>query len=233
VKDKKDGVTLGACITHSQIEDGRVPDPSRGLMRHVASRIAYRAVRNRGTIGGSLCWNYLAACMPAVALTLDGTIHLVSRAGGARKVPAREFIGAPLETARKDDELLVALELPAPPTHAASAYAKWALVTDGLPVIGACFYVEVDGGTCSRARVGFGGLASGPRRSPAAEAQLVRCRADDEEGVAAALAAAAQELETQGDLWADPAYRSQLIRTLGAKVASTALRRVSGQSATS
>jgi aerobic carbon-monoxide dehydrogenase medium subunit len=226
-------IRIGAMTRYVELAAEARLAPAYAALIDAARHVGDRQVRNRGTIGGSLCWNYLAACMPAVALTLDGTIHLVSRAGGARKVPAREFIGAPLETARKDDELLVALELPAPPTHAASAYAKWALVTDGLPVIGACVYVEVDGGTCSRARVGFGGLASGPRRSPAAEAQLVRCRADDEEGVAAALAAAAQELETQGDLWADPAYRSQLIRTLGAKVASTALRRVSGQSATS
>jgi len=46
------------------------------------------------------------------------------------------------------------------------------------------------------------------------------------------MAAAAGELETQGDLWADAAYRSHLIRTLGTKMASVALRRASGQSVT-
>src|SRR5215469_7397646 len=40
-------VTLGACITHAAIEDGRVPDPSRGLMPRVAASLAYRAIRNR------------------------------------------------------------------------------------------------------------------------------------------------------------------------------------------
>ena len=94
-------------------------------------------------------------------------------------------------------------------------------------------YVELDkGGSCARARVGFGGLASGPRRSPAAEAQLVGCKVGDDQAVASAMSAAAEELATQGDLWADPAYRAHLIRTLGAKMASTALRRASGQSAT-
>src|SRR5690606_17596567 len=47
-------VFLGAATTHSAIEDGKVPDPSRGLMKVVASGIAYRAIRNRGTIGGSV-----------------------------------------------------------------------------------------------------------------------------------------------------------------------------------
>ena len=45
---------LGACVTHADIEDGRVPDVTGGAMARVASAIAYRAVRNRGTVGGSL-----------------------------------------------------------------------------------------------------------------------------------------------------------------------------------
>ena len=97
-------------------------------------------------------------------------------------------------------------------------------------MIGACVYVETDGsGKCTKARVGFGGLASGPKRSPAAEAGLVGCGPGDADGIAQAMAAAAEELETQGDLWADPAYRSNLIRTLGTEMAATALRRAAGR----
>ncbi len=50
-----DELVIGACITHGDIEDGRIPDVTRGAMQRVAGAIAYRAVRNRGTIGGSLC----------------------------------------------------------------------------------------------------------------------------------------------------------------------------------
>src|ERR1700754_524742 len=50
-----DALVLGACTTHAAIEDGLVPDVTRGFMQRVAHDIAYRAVRNRGTIGGSLC----------------------------------------------------------------------------------------------------------------------------------------------------------------------------------
>ena len=49
-----DELVIGACITHGDIEDGRIPDVTRGAMQRVAGAIAYRAVRNRGTIGGSL-----------------------------------------------------------------------------------------------------------------------------------------------------------------------------------
>ncbi len=49
-----DELVLGACVTHADIEDGRTPDVTRGAMQRVAANIAYRAVRNRGTVGGSL-----------------------------------------------------------------------------------------------------------------------------------------------------------------------------------
>jgi carbon-monoxide dehydrogenase medium subunit len=54
VSETSDHVVLGACVTHAAIEDGLVPDPSRSLMPEVASNLAYRAVRTRGTLGGSL-----------------------------------------------------------------------------------------------------------------------------------------------------------------------------------
>ena len=54
VKEDADGVVIGACVTHADIEDGRAPDVTGGALPSVAHGIAYRAVRNRGTIGGSL-----------------------------------------------------------------------------------------------------------------------------------------------------------------------------------
>jgi carbon-monoxide dehydrogenase medium subunit len=223
------GVAIGAMTRYVELAAEARLAPAYAALIDAAKHVGDRQVRNRGTIGGSVCWNYIAACMPAVALTLDATMKLAS-SSGERSVPAREFIGAPLETARRDDELLVSLQLPAPSRNAGSAYRKWSLLSDGLPVIGACVYVETDGsGSCTKARVGFGGLATGPKRSPAAEAKLVGCGSDDRDGIAQAMAAAAQELETQGDLWADPAYRSNLIRSLGTDMASTALRRASGR----
>ena len=54
VEETDDSLSIGACVTHADIEDGRVPDVTGGALRDVARGIAYRAVRNRGTIGGSL-----------------------------------------------------------------------------------------------------------------------------------------------------------------------------------
>src|SRR5699024_10922458 len=54
VSERGASVVFGACVTHAAIEDGRTPDPADGLMRRIAGGIAYRAIRNRGTIGGSV-----------------------------------------------------------------------------------------------------------------------------------------------------------------------------------
>jgi aerobic carbon-monoxide dehydrogenase medium subunit len=220
------GVKIGAMTRYVDLAGEKKLAPAYAAINDAAAHVGDRQVRNRGTIGGSVCWNYIAACMPAVTLGLGTKMNLVGPGGKQRSLGADEFIGAPLETARTDEELLVSLELSTPPKHAGSAYKKWALMTDGLPVIGVCVYVETnDAGACTKARVAVGGLSTGPKRSPGAEAKLVGRMASDTKGLAEAMAAAASELQTQGDLWADPAYRQNLIRTLGSDVAATAFRR--------
>jgi len=69
VVDGADAVTIGACVTHAAIEDGAVPDPANGMLAAVAGGIAYRAVRNRGTIGGSLAHADPAADWPSDSST--------------------------------------------------------------------------------------------------------------------------------------------------------------------
>ncbi len=120
--ENKDSVTLGACITHAQIEDGRVPDPARGFMREIASNIAYRAVRNRGTVGGSLVHADPAADWPS-ALTLLGAIAIVAGPQGRREVPVERFITSLFQTDLKQEEILVAVRIPR--RSAAARFGYW------------------------------------------------------------------------------------------------------------
>ncbi len=91
VTDKSDDLEIGACITHADIEDGRVADHARGLLRQVAGRIAYRAVRNRGTIGGSLAHADPAADWIS-ALALIDAHAVVWSPRGTRIVPVGDLI---------------------------------------------------------------------------------------------------------------------------------------------
>jgi len=117
-------VTLGACITHAEIEDRRVPDPSRGFMPFVASRIAYRAVRNRGTIGGSLAHADPAADWPT-ALALLGGMAIIEGKAGRREAPLDRFVTGLFSTVLAEGELLVALKMPKLSAHARWGYLKF------------------------------------------------------------------------------------------------------------
>ena len=220
-----DGVRIGPMTRYAALATEASFNGAYQALNDAAARIGDRQVRNRGTIGGSLCWNYVAACLPPVALALGMEMELTGP-NGSRTMSADDFIGGPLETAREDDEILVSLNLPAPAANSGSAYKKWGLVTDSLPVIGVAAMLSTDGsGACTSARVAIGGLGDGPRRSAAAESGLQGVAAGDADGIAAALQAASDETETQSDMWADADYRKQLIRSLGAEVVASAFAR--------
>jgi carbon-monoxide dehydrogenase medium subunit len=138
--EDQDSVTLGACITHAQIEDARVPDPARGFMRAVASNIAYRAVRNRGTLGGSLVHADPAADWPS-ALTLLGAIAVIAGPGGRREVPMDRFITGLFQSILKNEEILVAVRVPKRSAAARFGYWKFCRKAGEFPqAIGAALH---------------------------------------------------------------------------------------------
>ena len=194
-----------------------------------ATTVGDRQVRNAGTIGGSLCWNYVASCMPNVCLCLDATLVLASLEGGERAVPIEEFLIGPLETARRDDEILIEINFPrTPPLGVGSAYRKYGGTVDGLPIIGIAASIEVDeAGVCTDARFGVGGILPTAQRFEGARDVLCG-RPGTPEAFAEAASAAADAIETQSDHVASAHYRKVLIRTLGRDVLAEAHARATG-----
>jgi aerobic carbon-monoxide dehydrogenase medium subunit len=116
-------LVIGACVTHGDIEDGRIPDVTRGAMQRVASAIAYRAVRNRGTIGGSLSHADPAADWISALSALGAKVSLRSTAG-ARDLLIEEFITGALESALHPGEILEAVRVPVMTPSARWGYVK-------------------------------------------------------------------------------------------------------------
>jgi carbon-monoxide dehydrogenase medium subunit len=104
-------VRIGAGTTHAAIEDGAVPGRVGEIMAAIARRIAYRPVRNRGTIGGSLAHADPAADWVAVLPVLGG-VAVALGPTGERRIPLSGFVTGIFETALAPDELLRAIELP-------------------------------------------------------------------------------------------------------------------------
>lgn len=123
VAETPTAVTFGACITHAAIEDGRTPDPARGGLAKVARGIAYRAVRTRGTIGGSLAHADPAADWLSSLLALKADIILTSTSG-ERRLPLERFVIGPLLTDLGATELVTAVTVPKLQPSEQFGYAK-------------------------------------------------------------------------------------------------------------
>ena len=110
IQEEQDAVTIGATVTHAAIEDGRTPDPTHGFLRRVARGIAYRAVRTRGTIGGSLAHGDPAADWLSALTALGAEVAI---AGGTKyRVPLIEFVRGAMLTVLDADEIVVGVRIP-------------------------------------------------------------------------------------------------------------------------
>jgi aerobic carbon-monoxide dehydrogenase medium subunit len=120
MRETADAVTIGACVTHATIADGGAPDIGLRVLQRVADNIAYRAVRNRGTLGGSLCHADPAADWVTVLTALDAEA-LTSR---GRSVPIAQFITGAFRTTLQPGELLHAVRIPRLSRDARWGYVK-------------------------------------------------------------------------------------------------------------
>ncbi|MDB5567084.1 MAG: cutM, partial [Tardiphaga sp.] len=149
---------IGACVTHADIEDGRIPDVTRGAMQRVASAIAYRAVRNRGTIGGSLSHADPSADWVSALSALGATLTLRSVAA-TRHVAMKDFILGALESVLQPGEMVASVRIPAFAALARWGYAKACRKTGEFAHAIGAVLIDPDAGT---ARVVIGAVEAAP-----------------------------------------------------------------------
>ena len=118
-----DSVWLGALTTHAAIEDGETPDIFNGLMRRVAGQISYRAVRNHGTIGGSVALADPSADWPVCLLALGTSLRVVGR-NGVRVQSIDDFLKGAYETTLTTGDIIMGFDIPAPPKSFRWGFAK-------------------------------------------------------------------------------------------------------------
>src|SRR5215468_8436381 len=123
IEEDAGGVTVGACVTTSDIEDGRVRVEKLPILATVAGGVAYRAVRNRGTIGGSICHADPAGDWLPALLALEAEC-IVADGRDMRRLPLDRFVTGAFEVALEPGELLQAVRIPRPPRTARCGYYK-------------------------------------------------------------------------------------------------------------
>jgi carbon-monoxide dehydrogenase medium subunit len=147
---------IGAGVTHAQLED--CPLSGANLLSEVAGSIAYRAIRNRGTIGGSLAHADPAADWPVALAALGASVIL--RSGRAtRAFAVEEFILAAFTTALADDEIIESVDVPKFSSSSRCAYYKFSRKTGDFAEASAAVVLDPEPGI---ARLFLGALRSTP-----------------------------------------------------------------------
>src|SRR5262245_36321306 len=123
VSETPEGLHIGALTTHAAIEDGKIPDHFDGLMRRVAGTISYRAVRNHGTIGGSVALADPAADWPGCFIALDATVRIAG-CDGTRQQPVAEFVQGLYATTLAAGEIVLGFDVPRPEAPLRWGFAK-------------------------------------------------------------------------------------------------------------
>jgi carbon-monoxide dehydrogenase medium subunit len=154
-EQKPDAIFIGACVTHADIEDGRVPDVTGGVMRAVASGIAYRAVRNRGTIGGSLVHADPSADWIS-ALAMLGAQAFVRGREQDRRIPVETLMTGVFECSLSAGEILTGIEVPRLSQNACWGYFKHCRKTGDLADAIGAYLHDPDRAVC-RAVIGATG----------------------------------------------------------------------------
>ncbi len=204
IREEGGRVTIGAMVTHYEIESSDLLGRMCPLLPQTAGQIGDVQVRNRGTIGGSLAHADPAADWPAAMLALEAEFEIAGR-NGKRSVAARDFFLDLFQTALKPGEILAAIRVPG--TGNTVAYEKFAQKASGFALCGVAAVVEG-----KRVRVGVTGVAARPYRASAVESALGAERSAG--AIAKAAERAADGIEPMTDLSGTAQYRAHLARVL-------------------
>lgn len=223
------GLRLGAMATHAAV--ARIEPRSAGaeLIVAAARAIGHPAIRNQGTIGGSLAHADPAADYPTAITCAEATLVVAGR-DGTRRIAAADFFNGYFETALAGGEIILAVEIPPLPARARAHYEKFAVIDGDFAAVSVAAIIGMDGRRCGFARLAIGACAPRPVRDPAAEARLVGSPLD-----AAALAEAgamlARACDPIDDSRGSAAYRLRLVPRLVERAVLAARDKIEGNHA--
>ena len=222
-------VVIGATARHRTMERSPVLRAACPMVAAVAQHVANVRVRNVGTVGGNLAFADPHSDLATLFLALDGTVRLWRR-GGERDVPLGEFVRGPYETARAEDEILIAVRLRAWPAGTVATYLKFGMYE--RPTLGVALAVTLD---ASRrevigARIAVGCVGPRPQRFPHVErlacGHAVTDLLADAERLAGGVADAVQPVD---DLHGSAEYKRDMTRVFARRALEVVAARATGQ----
>ena len=206
------GLRVGAMTTHREVAHATGLNGAHALLAETARVIGHPAIRNMGTIGGSIGHGDPQADYPGALVALDAAVE-VRGPDGTRTVAAGDFFVDYLETALQPGELITAVTLPPSPAGGFGAYEKFARVEGDYATVSVAAVVAMEDGRCSYARIALGSCGPVPIRAGAAEDRLKGSALEDTD-IAEAAAILRGECDPVDDVRGSGEYRMMLVEPL-------------------
>jgi carbon-monoxide dehydrogenase medium subunit len=224
-----DWLRIGARTRHVDLERDSDLDERCRILRETAPQIADPLVRNRGTVGGSLCHADPSGDWGAVMLALDAQLVATSSAG-ERVIAAADFFQGPFTTALRPDEVLTEVRIPAGSRgrRSGGAYLKLERKVGDFATVGVAVQVEMDNGHVARAGIALTAVASTNVRATAAEQSLAGQVLTDA-AITSAARLAAEAAEPKDDIRGSAAYKKDVVRVFVQRGLRTARERAEVQ----
>lgn len=225
ITDDSGDVRIGGMVRQRAVERSRLVFERAPLVAETMPHIAHPAIRNRGTVGGSLAHADPAAELPAVMLALNARL-MVSSQSGTREVPADEFFVGLFSTAVQPGELLTEIRISPPPARSGCAFQEISRRHGDFALVGVAAVVQLDEqGRCAEARIVLLSVGDRPMFAGQAAKALAGQPPSAESIRAAADAAAALDIDPSSDIHASARYRRQLANVLTRRVLERAFER--------
>jgi CO/xanthine dehydrogenase FAD-binding subunit len=218
-----DELRIGALTTHNAVLQSPEVAQHCPIMVEAYRLVSHHSVRNRGTIGGSLCHNDPASEMPLVINLVGGTL-IARSASGERAIAADQFFKGSFETALDASELLTEIRVPIPARGHGWSFQEISQRKGDYALVAAGAMLAIDGEVCCRVRLGFRNVGETIFRMPAIEARI-EGQPPSAALFSAAGTAAMNAVDPPSDLHADEAYRRDLVKVLTERVLATAAAR--------
>ncbi len=212
IVERAGGVAIGAMTRQRMAERSALIAAQVPLLAEALPWVGHAAIRNRGTIGGSLAHADPAAELPGVAVCLDARFTVLG-GGGERTLGAREFFRGYLATALAPTELLTEVWFPDAPPGSGAAWIEFARRHGDYALVGVAAVVTLEGPTVREARLALIGVDGVPVRAVEAERLLIGAPLSAE-SMAAAAESVRRTLEPHDDIHATAAYRRHLASVL-------------------
>jgi carbon-monoxide dehydrogenase medium subunit len=162
IRDVGDRLEIGALTRHEQIAESKLVQTRCPLLAQAAKTIGHYAIRQRGTIGGSLAHADPAAQLPLIATTLDAKIEIV-RIGGQRSLPASAFFQSVMATALASDEIIRCVYFPKTDANEGTAFELFNRRHGDYAIVAVAATVALDGDRVAGMRVGLSGVSAVPQ----------------------------------------------------------------------